>query len=101
MRAVESGNHRVGQRGDDAQGFGGGIENGCQTRAAFLVLLFGQRPGLVLDDVLVDRADQAPGALQRARKLEGVKGFAEIGDGLGSQLRDRLIAGGARAAADG
>ena len=48
---------------------GAGVENGGQARAAFVVLLLAQRPGLGLDDVLVHRRHQAPRYFEGARKL--------------------------------
>ena len=92
--------HRVGERGYDTQGFGGGVEDGRQTRAAWLILLFSQSPGLVFDDVLIDGSDQAPGAFQRTRKLEAVEGLIEIRNDLRGQLRNGLVARGARLAPD-
>jgi hypothetical protein len=49
------------QRGHDPQSLGAGIKSGRQLRPALVVLLFPQRPGLVFDNVLIYRRDQAPG----------------------------------------
>ena len=52
------------QRGHDPQSLGAGVKNGRQLRPAFVVLLFAQGPGLILDDVLIYGRDQAPGCFQ-------------------------------------
>ena len=63
-------NDRVHQRSHDAQRFRRGVENRRQARSRVLSPLLRQRPGLVLDDVLVDRRNQAPRCFKRAGKLE-------------------------------
>ena len=79
------------QRGHDAQGLGAGVENGRQARAAFVVLLLAQRPGLVLDDVLVDRRHQAPGHFQRPRELVLIEQRVELRDRLARRFRDGVV----------
>ena len=49
--------------------------------------LLRHRPGLVLDDVLVDRGHQRPRRLQRTRKLELLELRVELADGLLGQMR--------------
>src|SRR5690348_15241225 len=65
--------HRVHQRGHHAEGLGAGVENRSQACAAHLILLFAQRPGLVLHQVFVHRSYQGPRRLQRARELKIVE----------------------------
>ncbi len=89
-------NYRMQQRGHDAQRLRGRVQDGPQASAAFLVRFLRDRPGLVFHDVLVDRADQSPHALQRARELVFVEQLAALCDRFRRQLLDRLVAWGAR-----
>ena len=69
-----------------------GIEHCRQSRPALVVLLLTQRPRLVLDNVFVDRRDQAPRRFQCARKLKLIEERSEFRDRLARRLRDRIIA---------
>src|SRR5260370_37690789 len=46
--------------GYNPQGFGAGVEHGCQSGAALFVLFLAERPGLVLDDIFVNLRDKGP-----------------------------------------
>ena len=80
------------QRGRNAQRLRRGVEHGGQPRSAFVVLLFAERPWLVLDDVFVDRRHQPPRDFQRPRKLKLIEQNTEFANRFAGRLSNRLIA---------
>src|ERR1035437_8346271 len=85
------GKDRREQRGNDAQGFGCGIESPIETLLA--ALHFGLLPGGLLDDVFVDGGDQAPDHFERFRKFEFFEGFEGGGGDHGGIFGDVGVAG--------
>src|SRR5207237_481558 len=79
------------ERGDNAQRLGGGVENGRESSAAVLILLFTQSPGLVLDDVLIDSCDQSPGNFQGFRKLVAVEQLAVVRNDVARDLGNGVV----------
>src|ERR1700741_3890880 len=79
------------ERGDNAQRLGGGVENGGESSAAVLILLFTQSPGLVLDDVFIDSRDQSPGDFQGFRKLVAVEQLAVVRNDLARDLGNGVV----------
>src|SRR5436853_7887179 len=79
------------ERGDNAQRLGGGVENGRESSAAVLILLFTQSPGLVLDEVLVDSRDQSPGDFQGLGKLLAVEQLAVDSNQVDRELGNRVV----------
>ncbi len=84
----------MGEHGDDAQGLGGGVENGGEAGARIaVVLFFGYGPGLSLDDVFIDGAEQGPEGFQGTGKLVGFEETVVLGDGLPGELGDGGLGG--------
>ncbi len=54
---------------------------------------FRDGPGLILDDVFIDGAEQGPEGLQGARELVGIEEAVVLGDGLLGELGDGSLGG--------
>ena len=65
------GHHRIDQRRGDPQCVGRVEQRRVQLRTILRFLR--KRPGLTLDDVLIERVDEIPRCLQRDRDLEGAE----------------------------
>ena len=81
----------MGQRRHDTQRLGACVENRAQTCTAFFVLLFAQRPRLVLHDVLIYCRHQAPGCFEGSRKLVLIKEHVAFTDRLAGQIGNCII----------
>ena len=87
------GDDRVSQYGDDAQRLGRGVEDSGQAGARVVIGLFRNGPGLRLDDVFIDGAEQRPERFQRTRELVAIEEAVVIGDRLVGQLADGGLGG--------
>src|SRR5690348_14382914 len=83
--------HRVRQRGHHPQGLGAGVKYRSQPRSAHFILLFAQRPRLVLHQVFVHRSYQGPRRLQRARELKIVEMRTEFVNRTPGDVRYLII----------